>query len=178
MGKKGGASKKRAAGNKNSKVLDEMLSGVKSILGRVEKNLGNSGFQVTIKNKDNEAPKTVQGLARGVFKGGSRNSATFISPGAFVILADAVDPIGGGMTTHEIIGVINSRKEYNLLKEKDMIPGCLMDQKDSGDDAFEFVESDEESEEVEDEDAARAKKESARVTAGRRVERDVELDEL
>ena len=82
------------------------------------------------------------------------------------------------MTTHEIIGVINSRKEYNLLKEKDMIPGCLMDQKDSGDDAFEFVESDEESEEVEDEDAARAKKESARVTAGRRVERDVELDEL
>jgi hypothetical protein len=168
MPKNANGSKRCAAEKKNKGALEEALSGPNPIIGRVEKALGNSGFQVTIKNPNNNGPKTVQGLIRGVFKGG-RQSAAFCSPGVFVILS----PSEGTSEVHEISGVINRKKDLKALKDANLIPECLKDEE--CDDFFELEEEFEEEEEVKPD---LSKKESARVTAGREVNNDIGLDEL
>jgi hypothetical protein len=90
--------------------------------GYVTAKLGNGGFRVTLKDG-----REVQGLIRGVFKGG-KNSEGFVSPGMYVILA----PNGGrnDMKVHEIIGVINNRKDLKALKEAGLIADALGTEKD------------------------------------------------
>lgn len=169
MPKKANGAKRAAAEKKNKNALEEALNLTNPIVGRVEKNLGNSSFQVTIKHPDNNGPKTVQGLIRGVFKGGSRSEA-FCAPGVFVILAASE----GKSEVHEILSVINKRKDLKALKDNNKMPLCLQDA-DGGDDLFDFDDT----EEVEEEEKINlAKKESARVTAGRNVDDEVGLDEL
>jgi len=90
--------------------------------GFVTAKLGNGGFRVSLKGG-----KEVQGLIRGVFKGG-KNSEGFVCPGMYVILA----PNGGrsDMKVHEIIGVINNKKDLKALKEAGLITEDLDADKD------------------------------------------------
>jgi hypothetical protein len=169
MPKKANGAKRAASEKKNKDALEEALSMTNPIVGRVEKNLGNCAFQVTIKHPENNGPKTVQGLIRGVFKGGSRSEG-FCAPGVFVILA----PSESRSEVHEIVGIINKRKDLKALKDSNKMPVCLQDA-EGVDDLFDFDDT----EEVEDEEKVNlAKKESARVTAGRKVDDEVGLDEL
>ena len=100
--------------------------------GYVSAKLGNGGFRVTLKDG-----KEVQGLIRGIFKGG-KNSEGFVCPGMYVILA----PNGGrdDMKLHEIIGVINNKKDLKALKEAGLVADVLGTEKD---DLFDY--SDDES---------------------------------
>jgi hypothetical protein len=99
--------------------------------GFVTAKLGNGGFRVSLKDG-----KEVQGLIRGLFKGG-KNSEGFVCPGMYVILA----PNGGrsDMKVHEIVGVINNKKDLKALKEA----GLITESADK-DDLFDY--SDDESE--------------------------------
>jgi hypothetical protein len=117
MSKKANMSKRVSAENKNKKAFKEALDGVSSLIGRVEKNLGNSAFQINL-----GGGRLVQGLIRGVFKGG-KSSEAFVSPGIFVILAAS----SGLSKVHEIVGVINRKKDLKELREKNCIHSSLCD---------------------------------------------------
>lgn len=102
------------------------------LCGHVTAKLGNGGFRVTLKGG-----KEVQGLIRGIFKGG-KNSVGFVSPGMYVILA----PNAGrhDMKVHEIVGVINNRKDMKALMEAGLID------EDAKDDMFDHSGDESESE--------------------------------
>jgi hypothetical protein len=80
--------------------------------------------------------KTIQGLIRGSFKGGSK-SETFLAAGMFVILAAAEERA----ESHEIIGVINKKKDLKALIDDKLLPVILMDTQD---DLFDYTGVEEE----------------------------------
>jgi len=117
----GGNKRKQAAAQmKNHKALNDVLDGSTGVIGRVEKALGNSSFQVLLPNGS-----MTQGLIRGCLKGG-KNSATYITAGAFVILAETEKEGGSRMKQHEILGVINDPKTFKLLKKSGRLPDTLV----------------------------------------------------
>jgi hypothetical protein len=136
MPKKTNMSKRVAVENKNKKVLASAMNGSEVIFGKVEKALGNCGFQVNIQDPKSKHPKikSVQGLIRGSFKGGAK-SETFLAAGMFVILAPAEERA----VSHEIIGVINKRKDLKELMDDELIPECLMEgERGLRDDIFDY----------------------------------------
>lgn len=142
MPKKMNMSKRVAVENKNKKVLAGAMSGKEAIFGKVVKALGNCGFQVMIQDPKSKAPraKTVQGLIRGSFKGGAK-SETFLAASMFVILAPAEER----SEVHEILGVINKKKDLKALMDEELIPECLMEgERGVGDDLFDYTGIDEE----------------------------------
>lgn len=126
-------SKRVAVENKNKKVLAEAMDGKDAIFGKVEKAFGNCAFQVNIQDPKSKQPKlkTVQGLIRGSFKGGSK-SETFLAAGMFVILAPAEERA----ETHEIMGVINKKKDLKTLMDNKLLPEIFLD---SVDDLFDYT---------------------------------------
>jgi len=151
MAKKANMAKRVAAETKNKKAFQEALDGKTSIIGRVEKTLGNGGFQVALGQG-----KVVQGLIRGVFKGG-RASEAFVVAGMFVILAATT----GSAKVHEIVGVINKKKDLKALKDSGCIHQSLCDA-GAADDLFDYEGCEDESEMNEDE-----KKAYGRAVSGR-----------
>lgn len=123
MPKKSNVAKRVAAENKNKKAYTDVVKGKDGIIGRVEKAFGNGLFQITIADPRG-APKLVQGLIRGVFKGGAKSIA-FLTTGMYTILA-AVEK---GSEVHEILGVISHNKQLNELKKEGMFPKCLEEDK-------------------------------------------------
>ena len=138
MPKKVNMSKRVAVENKNKKVLTEAMDGKEAIFGKVEKALGNCAFKVNIQDPKSKQPKlkTIQGLIRGSFKGGSK-SETFLAAGMFVILAAAEERA----ESHEIIGVINKKKDLKALIDDKLLPVILMDTQD---DLFDYTGVEEE----------------------------------
>jgi hypothetical protein len=137
MPKKMNMSKRVAVENKNKKVLAEAMDGKEAIFGKVEKALGNCGFQVKIQDPISKAPrsKMVQGLIRGSFKGGAK-SETFLAAGMFVILAPAQERA----EVHEILGVINKKKDLKALMDDKLIPECLLEGEGGvSDDLFDYT---------------------------------------
>jgi len=133
MPKKANMSKRIAVENKNKKALTEAMDGKEAIFGKVEKAFGNCAFQVNIQDPKSKQPKlkTVQGLIRGSFKGGSK-SETFLAAGMFVILAPAEERA----ETHEIIGVVNKKKDLKALIDDNLLPAILMETQD---DLFDYT---------------------------------------
>ena len=129
MTKKTNLAKKAAVTKKMKTALADALTDEETIVGRVVGALGNGGFRVSLKDKE------VQGLIRGVFKGG-KNSESFVCAGMYVILAP--NSSRSDMKVHEIIGVINNKKDMKALKEAGLIT------EDAKDDLFDY--SDDESE--------------------------------
>lgn len=127
MPKKANMSKRVAVENKNKKALAEAMNGKDAIFGKVEKAFGNCAFQVNIQDPKSKQPKikTVQGLIRGSFKGGSK-SETFLAAGMFVILAPAEERA----ESHEIIGVINRKKDLKALMDEKLLPAILLEAQD------------------------------------------------
>ena len=138
MPKKVNMSKRVAVENKNKKVLTDAMDGKEAIFGKVEKALGNCAFKVNIQDPKSKQPKlkAVQGLIRGSFKGGSK-SETFLAAGMFVILAAAEERAD----SHEIIGVINKKKDLKALIDDNLLPVILMDTQD---DLFDYTGVEEE----------------------------------
>lgn len=142
MPKKMNMSKRVAVENKNKKVLEGALEGKEAIFGKVVKALGNCAFQVTIQDPASKVPraKTVQGLIRGSFKGGAK-SETFLAAGMFVILSPAQERVVG----HEIIAVVNKKKDLKALMDEEVIPECLLEgERGVRDDLFDYTGVEEE----------------------------------
>lgn len=142
MPKKMNMSKRVAVENKNKKVLAEAMDGKEAIFGKVVKALGNCAFQITIQDPASKMPrpKTVQGLIRGSFKGGAK-SETFLAASMFVILSPAEERA----ESHEIIGVINKKKDLKALMDEELIPECLMEgERGLRDDIFDYTDVQEE----------------------------------
>ena len=128
--------KRVAVENKNKNVLAGAMNGKEAIFGKVVKALGNCAFQITIQDPKSKAPraKTVQGLIRGSFKGGAK-SETFLAAGMFVILAPAEERA----ESHEIIGVVNKKKDLKALMDDELIPECLLEgERGVRDDLFDY----------------------------------------
>ena len=107
---------------------------VPPLCGHVTAKLGNGGFRVTL-----NGGKEVQGLIRGIFKGG-KNSVSFVAPGMYVILAPNASE---HIKVHEIVGVINNRKDLKALMEAGLIA------EDAKDDLFDHSdESESESDKI------------------------------
>lgn len=123
MPKKSNVAKRVAAENKNKKAYKEALDGKDGIIGRVEKAFGNGLFQITIADQCGN-PKLVQGLIRGVFKGGAK-SVAFLATGMYTILATVQDH----SEVHEILGVISQNKQLNEMKKEGIFPKCLEEDK-------------------------------------------------
>jgi hypothetical protein len=137
MPKKMNMSKRVAVENKNKKVLAGALSGADAIFGKVVKALGNCAFQITIQDPKRAVPhaKTVQGLIRGSFKGGAKSEA-FLAAGMFVVLSPTQD----GAVSHEIIAVVNKKKDLKALMDEGLIPECLLEgERGVGDDLFDYT---------------------------------------
>lgn len=130
--------KRFAAETKNKKAFQAALDNKVGIIGRVEKALGNGGFQIT--TAEDGKTKTVQGLIRGVFKGGAKSEA-FLVAGMYVILAKAE----GRSPVHEILGVINKKKDLKALKDAGAVPASLI-QESAADDLFDYAGLDEDAE--------------------------------
>jgi len=145
MPKKSNVAKRAAAENKNKKAYKEVIDGKDGIVGRVEKAFGNGLFQITIADKRGN-PKLVQGLIRGVFKGGAK-SAAFLAPGMYTILAD----VEGRSEVHEILGVIGTKKQLTELKKEGVFPKCLQ-QDDAVDELFDYTDVKEEGDAAEEEE--------------------------
>jgi len=126
------ALKRASAEKRNASALEQALDGKPCIIGKVEKSLGNCGFEVNLGNG-----KRVQGLVRGLFKVGKLNqsSSTAVSAGVFVILSQAE----GAHTTHEIVGVINTQKDVKALRIMNAIPLSLFEDV-AVDDLFDYSE--------------------------------------
>jgi hypothetical protein len=127
------ALKRMSAEKRNATALEQALDGSPCIIGKVEKSLGNCGFEVNL------GGKLVQGLVRGVFKVGKVNqsSATAVAVGVFVILSQAE----GAHKTHEIVGVINRQKDVTALRKMKAIPLSLFEDA-AVDDLFDHSEED------------------------------------
>ena len=139
MPKKVNMSKRVAVENKNKKVLTDAMDGKEAIFGKVEKALGNCAFKIHIQDQASKVPKlkAVQGLIRGSFKGGSK-SEVFLSAGMFVILG----PAEKRAESHEIIGVINRKKDLKALMDNKLLPEILLEAQDELFDYTDFVEDD------------------------------------
>lgn len=160
MPKKVNMSKRIAVENKNKKVLTEAMDGKEAIFGKVEKALGNCAFKVNIQDPSSKHPKmkTVQGLIRGSFKGGSK-SETFLAAGMFVILASAEERA----ESHEIIGVINKKKDLKGLMDDKLLPTVLLDIQD---DLFDYTGVEEEDDGLTKEDRKTRERMLAAQSAG------------
>jgi len=137
MPKKMNMSKRVAVENKNKNVLAGALNGKEAIFGKVVKALGNCAFQITIQDPTSKVPraKTIQGLIRGSFKGGAK-SETFLAAGMFVI----VSPAQERAEVHEIVCVINKKKDLKELMEEELIPECLLEgERGVRDDLFDYT---------------------------------------
>ena len=137
MPKKMNMSKRVAVENKNKKALAGAMNGAEAIFGKVVKALGNCAFQVTIQDPTSKVSraKTVQGLIRGSFKGGAK-SETFLAAGMFVILAPAEERA----LSHEIVAVVNKKKDLKALMDEELLPECLMEgERGVGDDLFDYT---------------------------------------
>ena len=143
MPKKANMSKRVAVENKNKKALAEAMNGKDAIFGKVEKAFGNGLFQITIADHRG-APKLVQGLIRGVFKGGAK-SVAFLAAGMYTILAD----VEARSEVHEILGVISTKKQIQELKKEGLFPKCLV-QEDAADELFDYTDVKEEGDEEEE----------------------------
>jgi hypothetical protein len=142
MPKKMNIAKRVAVENKNKKALAGAMNGTEAIFGKVEKALGNCGFQIKIQDPTSKAPraKTVQGLIRGSFKGGSKSEA-FLAVGMFVILSPAQERA----EVHEIIAVVNKKKDLKALMDEELLPECLLEgERGVGDDLFDYTGVEEE----------------------------------
>lgn len=128
MAKKTNMAKKAAVTKKMNAAVANALIDEETIVGRVVGALGNGGFRVSLKSG-----KEVQGLIRGVFKGG-KNSESFVCSGMYVILSPN---ISREMKVHEIVGIINNRKDLKALKEAGLIVEDLGTDKD---DLFDYSE--------------------------------------
>ena len=136
MPKKMNIAKRVAVENKNKNVLAGAMNGKEVIFGKVVKALGNCAFQITIQDPKSKAPraKTVQGLIRGSFKGGAK-SETFLAASMFVILAPAEERA----ESHEIIAVVNKKKDLKALMDDELIPECLLEgERGVRDDLFDY----------------------------------------
>ena len=133
----GNRRKQNAAHMKNYKALNDVIDGVSGVIGRVEKALGNSSFQIILANGS-----MTQGLIRGCLKGG-KNSVAFVSAGAFVILAETDTEGGSRMKQHEILGVINDPKTFKMLKKSGRLPESLVSNT-TADDLFDHSDEEEE----------------------------------
>ena len=136
MPKKMNIAKRVAVENKNKNVLAGAMNGKEAIFGKVVKALGNCAFQITIQDPKSKAPraKTVQGLIRGSFKGGAK-SETFLAASMFVILAPAEERA----ESHEIIAVVNKKKDLKALMDDELIPECLLEgERGVRDDLFDY----------------------------------------
>jgi hypothetical protein len=109
MPKRANAKKMAAQAYTKMKSLDAATTDGKFYIARVEKALGNCGFQATIE-LPNGRVQEVQVLVRGKMKGG-RACATRVEVGNFV-LAD------GDITKKvlEVVGVVNRQAELDKLK--------------------------------------------------------------
>ena len=133
MPKKSNVAKRAAAENKNKKAYTDVVKGKDGIIGRVEKAFGNGLFQITIAD-DRGNPKLVQGLIRGVFKGGAK-SVAFLAAGMYTILAH----VEARSEVHEILGVISTKKQIQELKKEGVFPKCLV-QEDAADELFDYTD--------------------------------------
>ena len=141
MPKKANMAKRCAAEKKNKDAFNLAMDG-ECLVGKVEKNLGNSAFQVNLGGS-----RIVQGLIRGVLKGGMK-SAAFISVGAIVFLAECE----GSTKNHEILGVVKSRKELKQLKTFGRIPDSILDEVNE-DDIFEAEDEEDPTKDMTEEEA-------------------------
>jgi hypothetical protein len=141
MPKKANMAKRCAAEKKNKDAFNLAMDG-ECLVGKVEKNFGNSAFQVNLGGS-----RIVQGLIRGVLKGGMK-SAAFISVGAIVFLAECE----GSTKNHEILGVVKSRKELKQLKTFGRIPDSILDEVNE-DDIFEVEEEEDPTKDMTEEEA-------------------------
>lgn len=110
-----------------------LIPRVPPLCGHVTAKLGNGGFRVSLKGG-----KEVQGLIRGIFKGG-KNSVGFVAPGMYVILAPNASE---HIKVHEIVGIINNKKDLKALMEAGLID------EDAKDDLFDHSGDESESESV------------------------------
>jgi hypothetical protein len=148
---KANMAKRVAAEKRNRQALDMALDGV-CLVGKVEKSLGNSGFQVNLGGN-----RLVQGLIRGVLKGGMK-SAAFVSVNSFVFLAESE----GSTHNHEILGVVKSRKELKQLESLGRIHASLLESAEE-DDIFEQEEEDDPTKDMTEEEATSYLKLKARM---------------
>lgn len=116
---KANTAKKAAALKKNGSAIDTAIEKGVGLFGRVEKNLGDCMFKVTIVVKGK--PTEVQGIIRGVMRGGQK-STTFVEPSTFVLLAESSTKV------HEITAVLNrnNNAQMKVLKKGGLIPKILL----------------------------------------------------
>lgn len=176
MVKNANMSKRVAVENKNKRVLAEALDGKEAIFGKVVKAFGNCAFQVTIQDPVSKVPrtKTVQGLIRGSFKGGAK-SETFLAAGMFVVLSPAEERSGN----HEIIGVINKKKDLKALMDDKLLPACILEEEQGvGDDFFDYTDVVEEDGLTKEERKSRARILAAQATKSDVVEGELDVDAI
>lgn len=144
MPKKSNTTKKMAATKKNAgsiaaAIATAMAGGDTPTFGRVDKALGNGMFKITIIK--NNKPVEVQGMIRGVLRGG-QNSVAFIATDMFVLLSESNTKV------HEIAAVINRRSDIKQLKKEGLISKMLTATLEGGeDDLFEDREDEDEADE-------------------------------
>ena len=176
MAKKANMSKRVAVENKNKKALAEAMDGKEAIFGKVEKALGNCAFQVKIQDPKSKASKAkiVQGLIRGSFKGGAK-SETFLAAGMFVILSPAEERA----ETHEIVGVINRKKDLKALMDDKLLPECILDA-EGADDLFDYsgIEEDDGLDKEERKSRARILAAQASGSSASSMEEEINLDDI
>ena len=143
---------KRCAAEKKNKDAFNLAMDGECLVGKVEKNFGNSAFQVNLGGS-----RLVQGLIRGDLKGGMK-SAAFISVGSIVFLAESE----GSTKNHEILGVVKSRKELKQLKTFGRIPDSILEEADE-DDIFEVEEEEDPTKDMTEEEATSYLKKRAKL---------------
>lgn len=145
MPKKANTTKKMAATKKNAgsiaaAIAMAMAGGDTPTFGRVDKALGNGMFKITVIK--NNKPVEVQGMIRGVLRGG-QNSVAFIAADMFVLLSESNTKV------HEIAAVINRRSDIKQLKKEGLISKMLTATLEGGeDDLFEDREDEDESDDA------------------------------
>lgn len=165
MAKSGNKSKKAAAELKNKKQVAMALHSDYSIIGRVVGTLGHSTFRISLPKG-----KEVQGLIRGVLKGG-RNSEAYVTAGTYVILAESTG------TVHEILGVINKKSDLKTLKEAGFLDEIA--EKDDECDLFDYSDEEKDSPEATEAPGAPVKKKGSACIGDESVEQpDFKIDDI
>ena len=168
MPKKINTAKKAANMKKNTDALSSAIASAAAgraapIFGRVEKPLGNGLFKIIVINKYNK-PVEVQGIIRGVMRGG-QNSATFVAPEMIVLLSESSSNL------HEIASVISRRADLKQLKKEGLIHKMLLSADGGEDDIFEERED-------EDEEADEAVGKERKERAAKSESAEVDLADL
>jgi hypothetical protein len=114
------------------KTLDAAVSSGSYIVGHVKKNLGFCQFLCDIQTSAGKVVE-VTALIRGKMKGG-KTCPTRVEIGHYLLLE------GDTKKTMEVVGVVNTRPEFETLKKSGRVSKALLEEDKEDDDLFDRSE--------------------------------------